>query len=221
MARLITTSLVGSIEWFLTCPDSWKQSAYTDLVNALSRAPWTPSIAIKKGIDFENTVYNVIETKRDVSRASDNFRFFVDKCQGAKFQNKNKMFEDIQGDEYCLYVKEDAFWKKGSKDWPDGHIKDLKTTKKWGGKDKYLNTLQHELYCLVEEIPTFEYLVAVWEDANDVDNLKIKSVHSATYVVDDFAALRKRVLDRISCAISAIKADEELWSLYLKKFCLY
>lgn len=224
MSRLVTASIIASVDWFMNCPDSWKQRAYEGLRDSLSRAPWEPTMAIKKGIAFENDVYKILGNKEELesvrAKASDSFKFFLDECEGGRFQNKNKEYVDIDGEEYCLYVKEDAFFRKGDKRFPNGHIIDIKTSGKWGGRQKYLSTFQHKLYCLVEEIPTFDYIVAVWEDA-DGESRKIKSTHKIQYVVEDFDALREEVLKKVQQMVNFLQADEELWELYTTKFSRY
>lgn len=223
MSRLVTTSLVGSIDWLRNCPPFWKESAYKSLYGQLAREPWNPTIAIKKGIAFENDVYNFLGGKStvDLSEVSEHFKFFLNNCKGGWFQNKNKEFVDIEDEEYCLYIKEDVYFKPGKHDsWPKGLIQDIKTSGKWGGRSKYLSTFQHKLYCHVEQIPDFQYLVAVWEDAES-DSRKIASVHQVDYHVEDFAALKEEVMTKVKDTINFLQADDDLWALYLDKFCLY
>jgi hypothetical protein len=229
MSRLITASLISSVDWLRTCPDSWKERAYEGLRSSLARGAWKPTLAIKKGIAFENDVYKIIGD----SKGEDGLIAFADTvspelkrvlltCRGGVFQNKNKEYLDIDDAEYCIYGKEDVLFKKGSPMYDKGHILDIKTSGKWGGRSKYLNTWQHKLYCYIERIPTFQYLVAVWEDAL-TDSRKIASIHTADYEVpnEDFDALREEVIKKVRDTVSFLAADEELWSLYLNTFSMF
>ena len=214
MSRLITASLIGSVDWFLSSPPSWKERAYTSLSNQLNRIWDGGSLATKKGIDFENDIYAILDGKAGVdwSTLSKEFIIFLNACKGGQFQRKNKMYVDIGDDEYCLYAKEDVFFPK--------KIIDIKTSGKWGGRSKYLGTYQHKLYCLVEEIPDFEYLIAIWKEA-DTESRKIKEVHQLSYHCDDFDELKKDVLEKVANTISVLQSDDELWKAYTTKFSRY
>lgn len=216
MSRLVTASLIGSIEWFRNCPLNWKSDAFNSLRGTLAREPWDPSVAIKKGIAFENDVYRILSNDKTAwqdDKYSENFRKVLKACSGGVFQDKDKMFIDIGKYEYCLYIKEDVLFPN--------KIIDIKTTKKWGGRSKYLNTIQHELYCLVKKIPDFEYVVGVWEDADDPDNRTLDSVHTAEYSCDNFKELKEKIIERVTLNLQLLETDDELWELYTKKYSRY
>jgi hypothetical protein len=228
MSRLITASLIGSVEWFKNCPPSWKQQAYNDLSNTLNRKAWDPSVAIKKGIAFEDAVYRILSADPNAyedEKYSDNFRTVLAACAGGQFQRKAKKFIDIEigGEtaEYCLYGKLDVFHTENGTLGP--LIIDIKTSAKWGGRSKYLNTVQHLMYCLMEKVADFKYIVGIWDDADDEDNRTLEEVKAVDYTVpnNDFKELEAEVIERIKDTVYVLQSDEDLWKAYTTKFSRY
>ena len=93
-------------------------------------------------------------------------------------------------------------------------LKDIKTTAEYK-KGKYLKSFQHKLYCYVENIKDFEYIIAEWEEYP-----KIKEVHREFYHCNDIAQLEKDIIFEIKEAFSIIK-DLGLWEDYRNLYCLY
>lgn len=223
MSLLITSSLIDSVAWAKTAPDSqcrddpsmsWKQKAYSDLKNTLARI-WTPgNKAVERGMRVENAVYKVISDKKvDTVKCSPLFKQVLDKCNGGVFQKKTKKFLEIDGKEYCLFGKIDVYF-------PDKII-DLKTTTEYKGRSKYLGNIQHKLYVLNERIPRFEYVIMEFgtEDSDIIQN-----VHTVEYVQEDFEALKAEVVQAIKDTMSFIDQFDEpgdLKDLYLHKFNMY
>lgn len=90
MSRLITASLVGSIDWLTSCPPSWKPKAEEDLKNQLSRI-WVEPPAdspLRLGQDFEKMVYAHADRKLVTHEGSEHFQWFVEQCRGGVFQKK-------------------------------------------------------------------------------------------------------------------------------------
>jgi hypothetical protein len=157
---LITASLISSIDWLMNCPSSWKTKAYNDLKATLGRETWTPTLEIKRGMNFENKVCDVangIARTYASPEEKESIEWFVPQIQGGKFQAVAKKIEEIDGKLYCLYTKADVLIRDGLRH----RIQDIKTTGNYS-QNKYLKTFQHLLYSYVFEEPNFEYLVQVF-----------------------------------------------------------
>lgn len=225
-SRLITTSLVGAVEWLRNGPASWRDKARKDLSNQLSRAYSDEMpIAMKRGIDFENAVY-ACARREATDLGTEHFQWFVRKVLGAQFQRKCKQMvwypskvptghdarhDDEQPTEYCLYGKIDAF--------KPTRIYDIKTTGEWKGAQKYLDGFQHKLYCHIEHVADFSYLVA--EMASVEGKPVILATYEVEYHVSDFDALAEEVERKVLDVMAFLSSDEELFALYRNKFCLY
>ena len=219
MSRLITTSLIGAIDWCRTAPTShidrdtskptWREQAFIDLKKTLARDYSTPpSPAMTRGIEFENQVY--AQANREPNeKGSDHFRWFVEQCRGGQFQRKTKKYITIDDVEYCLYGKIDAWWPY--------IIKDIKGTGSWKGNNNYLKTFQHKLYCYTEHIDSFTYLVAVFAE----DSKTITERHEVHYHVDDFKVLEEEVIETVKDAVRFLEMSSDLFELYTTKFSLY
>lgn len=218
---LITSSLIGSVNWCINAPESiirenkggdgkttWKEKADKDLFNQLSRVYGEMSEAAQRGIDFEKAVYKYANQPGKIpTSASNKFRFICQEVEGFLFYQKGNKTINVNGNECYLYVKYDAI------NLPI--IKDIKTTDNYK-QDKYLNGFQHKLYCYVaEEAKEFEYIIAEWDEYP-----KIKNIHREKYVVESIELLEKEVLSTIQETIMNLK-DMNLWDLYREKFCLY
>lgn len=211
MSRLITPSIIGAVDFLRTCPASWKEKAYTDLSNQLNRV-YSPTLppAAALGITFENAVYSMA-SKNIIDKGSDYFQQCVKECIGGTFQRKTKRFIEVDGFEYCLYGKIDVFFP--------AIIKDLKTTSNYKGRDSYLSSMQHIIYCFNESINNFRYVVA--EFNGDEKSPKIIDVHLIDYVCKDMSVLRDVIIEKIRQFISFLEEDKKLLLAYTNKFSLY
>lgn len=210
MSRLVTPSLASSVSWLQTCPPDWRDKARTDLERQLARdysAPRSPELDL--GIRFENAVYSAAAKKPEDTGGSDFFKQIVAECRGGQFQRRVRKIIEINGEEVCIYGKMDV--------WFPEIIKDLKTTRNYGGRDRYLSSFQHKAYCFARKQNKFRYVVAEFEEEGD----KIADVHLVDYEVDSEEALRKEVLERTSGILEFLRQDVVLWELYTTKFCLY
>lgn len=207
MSRLITASLVGSIDWYLHCPVSWKEKAMTDLQNQLARvyADQMPT-AIELGIKFENTVYE--HANNENITGSDHYKWFISECKGGEFQRKTKCYLTIDGYEYCLYGKIDVWY-------PD-IIKDIKTTSNYKGPQHYLDSIQHKIYCYSEKIKKFRYIVGEFDE-----NQHLIGHHSIDWTTPDWDDLKIDLVRRIKGVISFLEMDDALFNLYTTKFSMY
>lgn len=210
MTRLITASLIGSIEWYKNCPSSWKAKAAKDLQNSLARIYTEPmSEAVKRGIAFEDDICKRAVFDTEAVHVP-TVQTFVDECKGGEFQKKTKRFVFIDGFEYCLYGKIDVAF-------PD-MLKDLKTTGKWKGEESYLNTFQHKLYCYNEHISKFRYVVGVFDDKV---SLVPDQVYTIDYEVEDWAKLEKEVYTTVINAVKFLSTSKTWLDLYTHKFSQY
>jgi len=209
MSALITPSLVGSVEWNIKCPPSYKEKARQDLVNQLSRI-WddSPKPEIQLGKQFEDAVYAAAQK----GKPHDGSKFFnevVQMCEGAIFQKKTTSYVKIDGIEYCLYGKIDAAFPE--------FLIDIKTTRNYRGEDHYLSTVQHKMYCYNEQITEFHYVVVEFAKTGNT----IVDVHNIPYFVVSRESLKEELITQVKNTIGFISDDEELSRLYKTTFGLY
>ncbi|NIU83372.1 MAG: hypothetical protein GWN64_07795 [Candidatus Thorarchaeota archaeon] len=205
-SRLITASFIGSVNWYLNCPQNWKQKAYDDLSNQLNRVSWKPTPAIQHGIEFENTVYELVR-QGSLDLGTPEFRKVLAKCDGGTFQDKLKAFEVIDGETYCLFGKTDVKF--------ENQIIDIKTTGEFK-REKYENSFQHVLYMYITGIEFFEYLVVEWDEFP-----RIASVNSVDIEQDNpKIEYHDRVVDEVRRAMQFLDERPILKKAYLEKFCL-
>ena len=115
MSRLITTSLLDSIDWCRKAPDSlnpagisWKQDAYEQLKRTVGRAPWVPNASLERGTTFENQIYGILKAgTEDTVQCTPKFREILYACKGGQFQRKTKSFLTIDGQEKVKLRAED------------------------------------------------------------------------------------------------------------------
>jgi len=209
MEKLITPSLLSGIEFLRDCPPSWKGNAFQSLKATLSRKYKEPTRQIKRGIDFENSIYKTLSTMDsvDFKNYSSEYQQFLNDCCGGVFQKTTKKIIEIKGTKYLLYGKIDV--------WFPGLIIDIKTTENFTGDDKYLKTSQHEIYCFCEGIPTFLYKVAVFENEGN----KIKEVRNIFYFCADFSALEIKIKERIKQDLLYLQAFPDLFDFYENVYC--
>lgn len=207
---LITSSIIDSYDWVKNAPPSWKQKAYDDFWGALTRTKeWKPDKKIQRGIDFENKVYEY--ARRELpENVSPEFRLMVNESKNAIIQKKIKKIETINGQSFCLYGKTDL--------WFPEIIKDIKTTASYK-ESKYQKSIQHRLYMYIEQIPRFEYLVAVFNDNEDDKKVqRVERIYVETY---DMEALKQNVHERVWEFYSFLANDSDLFDAYVNKFCLF
>jgi|WetSurMetagenome_2_1015567.scaffolds.fasta_scaffold161458_3 hypothetical protein len=180
-----------------------------DLVNQLGRV-WIEKPdkdTLRLGRDFEDKVYQYASIEKEF-KSSEHFRWFVDQCKGGIFQKKLRKIMNIDGEEYCLYGKSDVWF-------PD-IIKDIKTTHAWKGEERYLSSFQHKMYCYVDGIMRFSYLVAEFQD---LPKPTIVAHHEVKYETPSLELLEGEILETIAKFISNVNAESDLKLLYETKFC--
>jgi len=222
-SHLVTQDIVSAARWYLDSPmvvikpekggdgkTTWKEKALIDLTNKLNRVKTPFPEAAKKGVDFENKVYEVAATEEKVG--SENFQKVCGEVRGYTFYSKGKKTIDIDGMECFLYTKYDAI--RYPMDHREPFIKDIKTTESYK-RGKYLAGFQHKFYCYVSGIPNFSYVVVEWGE-----HPKIKNVHIESYICSDMAMLKIDVIHEIKECFSVLK-DLGLWEAYRTKYCLY
>lgn len=223
MSRLITPSWFSSISWARNAPPSrirddeqgrtWREKAYEDLRNMLGRVYGDFNEAAKRGVEFENHVYRVAKLEDPYGvNASQFFKQVVAQCVGGQFQYKSKRFVEIAGEEYCVYGKLDVWFPA------DRTIKDIKTTGNYKGRDHYLKSMQHKMYCYINQAPSFRYVVAEFPDDT---SRQISDIHMIDYEIDDPESLKEEIIERIVEDLQFLEADPELMDLFLNTYSLY
>lgn len=213
MSKLITPSLIGSVKWFETCySPKWKEKAYKDLNNMLSRVYTQPGIAAKRGIDFENYIYNILNSPKkerlDELSCSNEFLRVLRLCKGGEFQRKSKSFIKVDGIEYCLYGKLDV--------WFPELIIDIKTTKSFR-KSKYIDSMQHVIYIYNETIGHFKYVIAVFKEENGTKIEDIKEIDVC--LTKDYC--EDLIIKEIKKVEKFMKDYPEFNKLWEEKYSLY
>jgi len=144
------------------------------------------------GFDFENAVQRVVEANKiDLLTTSEHFINVCKACNGGEFQKVTKSILVVNGDKYNFWGKMDV--------WFEDLIIDIKTTGKYK-RSKYVESVQHMIYCHNEQIANFRYLVAVWGKENKVDAMHPIDVH-----IDDFGKLEEDLVNRVANVISFLK----------------
>jgi len=220
---LITQSLISSIDWFKTAPSSpvkgdpqgrtWRTKAYHDLRDMLARKPWEKQDpATQRGINFENNVYDIIggihRTPESETEAK-HLQWFVDQIKGGKLQYSDKEIVTLDGEEFCLYVKLDAYFPTAVTEGAIGRIDDIKTTSSYT-PGKYLNGFQHLLYCHVLKTVHFRYLVQPY----DKQTGEMLEPQIEEYRVSDFELLKQIVYNKVREARKMLREFDELNELF-------
>jgi len=213
LSKLITTSLIGSINWFQNAPSNYSQQAYLDLKSMLGREKYEMNEYAKRGIEFERMIYDTLKYNKDIGKVkcSDKFKEFLLACKNGTFQSKVKFFLTVSKIEYCIYGKIDVLFKE--------KIIDIKTTAKWDqySENKYLNSFQHKFYCFGSKIPDFEYMIAVFDGMN----LPIVDIKHINYHVKSFNLLEVEIITKIKEVQRFLDEHEELLNLYNTTYSKY
>lgn len=208
MGKLITPSILNSMNFARSARGEWKEKGLADFKNQLSRiyADEMPA-PIRRGLDFEDAVYKRARMLEGSWKGSPMFHEIVDQCRGGRFQVKAKKDMKVDGVNYTLYGKLDV-------DFPD-RILDLKTTNKYRPPQKYLSTPQHLIYSWCTGKDKFTYLVVVLDEQNRIVE---------HYNIDWESPGREEVgreLERIIRDFRVGLEEMGLTELYLDKFCLF
>jgi len=214
MSLLITPTLLDAYDWLNKAPRSWKKKAFDDFSNKLHRTKWDPTPAIKRGIDFEKKVYANCNRDLDTFKSSEIFKEVCNDCKGGDFQKVLKKVIMVDGREFLLYGKTDA--------WFPTVIKDIKTTKNYKGQSKYLGGWQHKVYCYIDNNVHFEYLVVEWSDEIEEDDKLVPAeVFKIHYTMEDRAAVKEEIVEQIREMMQFIDTDDILAKAYYKTFNKY
>lgn len=176
----ISATLLNSLQWYLTCPKSWKSDARTTLINQLNRVKSPHTSATSRGTTFEhalNKAFNA-DTEDDFwalveqdfveneNHIGDNTEYVVRQFykygHNAKQQEKVLRLIDIDAMTYQLFGIADLIAPKMEA------IYDIKTTVNYK-ESKYKDSAQHLLYMAGTGVDTFKYLVAEYDDLCPVD----------------------------------------------------
>lgn len=214
----MSATLLGSIDWCKNAPNSpmkdnpsltWKQKSYMDLESKLKREKFEPNEACRRGIAFEDQVCRFATMPvESLEGFSEEFKLMVNSVRGYKFQVYKQRTIDFTFDGVEYDLKFLGFLDAMR----DDHIIDLKTTGKYK-KDKYLQTLQHKIYCWMTGIKEFDYIIAQWSDYP-----KIKSVYNEKYICEDFIEVGVFLKAKMTEFMQFLK-DLNMLDLYLTTYC--
>jgi len=211
VSRLITASLIGAVKWLDECPKSWKVKAENDLRNQLARVwvPPEPGSSLDLGIKFEAKVCDYAAREAASIASSEHFKWFVEQCRGGVFQKKARKTIMIDDEEYCLYGKIDVWF-------PDLML-DIKTTRNYKGEAYYLDSIQHIMYCYMESISKFRYIVAEFVEGSNL----VQAHHAIEFEAKSILALRLRIDSAIRKVLEVLKSKPGFMDLYETKFSQY
>lgn len=209
MSLLITPTLIDSYEWYRNSPPSWKERSFVDFKNKLGRAKWEPNEAIKRGMLFEDTVNkNCNRPGIDEFNSTQIFKDVCHTVKNAEQQKKFKKIMQIDDKEFLLYGKADYVFKD--------KIIDLKTTKDYKGKDKYLKGWQHIIYTAISKIKEFEYLIVEWNDCSLPGEL-----FTIKYTMNDIEENNISIREKIKEIMSFIESDDKMSKMYYNDFNMF
>ena len=203
---LVTASLLDNFNFYCTCPPAWKAKALKELTATLRREPYEVADWVKRGIDFENTVYDVCNNLQKRTAGSSYFNRVVELCKGGDYQAKEKKYVNADGHAFVFYGKLDV--KK-----PD-EIIDIKTTLNYKGESKYLSGTQHLLYPWLTGISHFRYVVVQWENE---DSHQIKHVYEIASRMTDSAKVQDALIAK-AVAFTNWTIENGLYNDYYKTF---
>ena len=211
MALLMTPTLWNSIDWFEKCPESWKKSAYQQLLDMLNRK-WTSNKAVERGMAFEKHICYGKNPLDDVApdiKEKFNNAYLMIHGEGHNFQAVAKKFVEVDDKEFVLYGKMDVFF-------PNTEILDIKTTGNYKGKNAYLSTWQHKIYTWATRVNKFKYLIFELTDAGILID-----VHIVEYIAEDFSIIEKEIIEKLKSVLELLRSDQKLKTAYLNKFNMY
>lgn len=222
MPYMITPTLLDAGDFFMKCPPSWKDRAFEGLKSKIERTPFEPTPAIKRGIEFETAIQDVVERSMSSGKpveeclsGSPEFYQVARICHGGTFQVWGQSVLDVEGYGTAkCYGKIDVLFPVTSARHPSGLIIDLKTTASYKGPQKYLSGWQHIFYSAFFLIPDFQYVVAEWADP---EASAIKAVHIVETTVDPSRASEsmRAGIDRFFNMLKCVG----LWDSYRAIYC--
>lgn len=223
---LITQDLIEKVEWCKNAPHSiikeekggdgvmtWDVKAYNELVSRLNREPTEFPEAAKRGVEFEKRLYAQVD-RGVTTKGSKHFQALCELLsQGYFFQKSQKSSLDVEGNDVLLYGKMDAV------NFQEPRIIDIKTTEKFS-RGKYLESVQHELYCYMTGIPFFTYAVVEWEEYPKIKKLEMVDIDYRKEQLAVGGELEQKIKFKISEVFAYLK-HHDLWEVYRTKYCLY
>lgn len=238
----ITSSLIDSVAFHVNMrPESdWKLKSLLSLKAQLKRnSTFTKTDFTERGQAFEDKLCAFARAKReifynafsqDVLCDISKLGVFYDALQGAETQKDMKGKFTVDGQEFTFYgkadiVQYDVVPGKGRK---ARHHADIKTTSSWktgkySSEKSYNERAQHLMYMYLDEVETFDYLVAEFLDENGDDekkgrNWKVIDVHVVPIEERNRAELERKLYARILETVNFLSQDPEMWADYCNVF---
>lgn len=215
MQRLITSSLIDSMNYYKSAPVYAKRKALADFSAMVKREPRPTAPSAQRGIDFENLVCKncntdsndeLIEKARLLYGRNANLDVVLkmaEKCKGGEQQVKVSREIEVDGDTYFLFGYADIVFPK--------KIIDIKTCGKFKGADYYLNRIQHHIYSVCTGITDFDYAVA------DFCNTDKPWLYHEVKVQNDLAKSENEIAGKI-VELKDFLHEHDLWLDYLTVF---
>lgn len=211
----MTATLLNAVQWLADCPPSWKERALESLRNTLTQG-FTETPATRRGTAYEAQVNASL-------------------MRGEKFEGVQEPLNKLRGMRQQKWIaplnittSDGVFTFRGKLDYcgvPSTPflerweglptIVDLKTTGSEIKADRYLNNIQHVIYCLAENIPRFVYMPARFDSPTSLEPIDVQEV--IVDLTDTIEASMELLVSRISETIKVIK-DYNLWSAYFDIF---
>lgn len=227
-ALMVTSSLLDAIDFHVDMSpySTWKEKSLTSLQKMLARdSKFEVTPFTERGKAFEDSVCSLSRVKEDTFYAlcsrfcscdAHKLEPFYYALQGATFQKVVKGTINVEGQKIFLYGREDA--------WKPEKIVDIKTTSSWktgafSSEKSYQKRSQHQIYCTLDAIQDFEYLVAEFIDLGTTEpNWSVVDVHVIPIHIDSLEKEKEKLNKRIVKALDFIAQDAKMWSDYCTVF---
>lgn len=207
---LITPSLINSYQYYIN--DQFKSPADSraDFLKTLSRKKFEPSEAMQKGIDFEEAIREVCETKEveEIFHFS-NFENYEERIREAEIVNiLSRIVKGGIWQATCkkdLQVNDQDFLLYGRCDVIKADIVfDIKYTSKYE-LGKFSDSIQHLIYLYCLDLPKFSYLISngkEWWREDYINNGNVEN----------------EIKSKISDFLGYLESDKEAKEMFFNKW---
>lgn len=200
----MTASLLNAYDWYLNCPESWKERAIQSLHDNLVKG-FTANQATIRGNNYEDKVVKLLNEGYTLHSAEQ----ILNIVNGLPTQQWIKCLE--------LEVPDiGTFQFRGKMDFVDRPrriIYDLKTTKRFIDPQRYMDGKQHLIYSLAEGYEEFHYLVARFEDDEGLEPIEVQDIP----VIIDLEHAKDVLVQSITGLVTFLR-EANMWEDYFTIF---